>query len=82
VPLLENGFLEIVRRNVKPAYRRAVRLDARLGADLDLDSVGIIAIMMAIEEETKLPIFELDPTIGEVTTLRDLMQLITRHKRG
>jgi acyl carrier protein len=82
VPLLENGFLEIVRRNVKPAYRRAVRLDARLRADLDLDSVGIIAIMIAIEEETQLPVFELDPTIGEVTTLRDLMQLITRHKGG
>lgn len=82
MPLLENGFLEIVRRNVKPAYRRAVRLDARLRADLDLDSVGIIAIMIAIEEETQLPVFELDPTIGEVTTLRDLMQLITRHKGG
>jgi acyl carrier protein len=78
----ENEFLEIVRRNIKPAYRRAVRLDAELRADLDLDSIGVIAIMMVIEQETKLPVFELDPAIGEVTTLRDLMHLITRHNRA
>lgn len=82
VPSLENACLDIVRRNVKPAYRRAVRLDARLGADLDLDSVGVIALMMAIENETKLPVFELDPMIGEVATLGDLIQLITRHRRN
>jgi acyl carrier protein len=78
----ESEFLKIVRRNIKPAYRRAVRLDAELRADLDLDSIGVIAIMMVIEQETKLPVFALDPTIGEVTTLRDLMRLITRHGRA
>ena len=74
------NFLEIVRRNVKPEYRGAVSLDARLRADLDLDSIGVIAVLMALESETKLPVFELDPTIGEINTLRDLLCLILQHK--
>ncbi len=48
--------------------------------DLDLDSLGVIAIMMAIEQETKLPVFEIDPNVGDVTTLRDLLELINRQK--
>lgn len=80
MPLPESRFLEIVRRNVKPAKRGAVSLDASLQTDLDLNSIGVIAIMMALENETKLPVFELDPTIGEISTLRDLMCLITRHE--
>ncbi len=76
MPLFEGVFLDIVRRNIKPAYRGAVGPAARLRDDLGLDSLGVIAIMMAIERETGLPVFEIDPTIGDVTTLRDLLGLI------
>ena len=76
--LFEDQFLDIVRRTVKPRHRRAVRLEARLHSDLGLDSLGVITLMLAIQQETKLPVFEIDPTIGEVSTLRDLMRLITR----
>jgi acyl carrier protein len=78
VSLREEQFLEIVRRNVKSSARRAVTLDARLRDDLSLDSLGVITIMMAIEQETRLPVFEIDPMVGEINTLRDLMRLITR----
>lgn len=80
MPLLEAQFLDIVRRNVKPARRRAVRPEAKLRGDLGLDSLGVITIMMVIEQETKLPVFEIDPTIGEISTLRDLMRLIARQE--
>jgi acyl carrier protein len=75
--LPEGRFLDIVRRHVKPAYRDAVAPGAGLREDLGLDSLGVIAIMMAVEQETKLPVFEIDPTIGNVTTLRDLLALLT-----
>jgi acyl carrier protein len=78
LPLLESRFLDIVRRNVKPAHRRAVAPEARLREDLDLDSLGVIAIMMALEQETQLPVFDIDPNFGDVITLRDLLQLIDR----
>jgi acyl carrier protein len=78
--LPEGRFLDIVRRHVKPAYRGAVAPEAALRDDLGLDSLGVIAIMLAVEQETKLPVFEIDPTVGDVTTLRDLLALLTRRE--
>ncbi len=78
MPLIESRFLDIVRRNVKPAVRAAVGPEARLRDDLGLDSLGVIAVMMAVEQDTGLAVFEIDPMIGDVTTLRDLMGLFAR----
>ena len=78
MPLIESRFLDIVRRNVKPAFRGVVGPEARLRDDLGLDSLGVIAVMMAVEQDTGLAVFEIDPTIGDVTTLRDLMGLLAR----
>lgn len=80
--LVEERFLDIVRRNVKRPYRRAVSLDATLREDLHLNSLGVVMVMTAIERETGLPVFAALPGIGEIITLRDLMQLITRQQAG
>jgi acyl carrier protein len=80
--MIEDQFLDIVRRNVRAPYRRAVRLDATLYDDLHLDSLGIITIMMAIEQETKLPVFDMDATLENIATIRDLMRLVIRAGSG
>jgi acyl carrier protein len=78
MPAFEEQILDIVRSSVKPPLRQAVRMEARLRDDLGLDSLGMIKLLMAIEERTKLPVFEIDSSAGEISTLRDLARLISR----
>lgn len=74
---IEALLLDLFRRNVKKAQRDRVRGDARLSADLGMDSLGVLSTMLAAEEELKLPVFPLPPEVAEIHTVGDVVALFT-----
>jgi acyl carrier protein len=80
---LDEQLLDLFRRNVKKRYRDQVKPEARLQADLDMDSLGVVSTMLAAEEELKLRIFPLDVETGQIRTVQDIITLVrSLAKRG
>ena len=72
----EDELLEIFRRSVKKRNRTRVRPDARLQADLDLDSLGVVTALLAAEEELGVRIFPIDAETGEIRTIQDVINFV------
>jgi len=72
----EDELLEIFRRSVKKRNRTRVRPDARLQADLDLDSLGVVTALLAAEEELGVRIFPIDAGTGEIRTIQDVINFV------
>jgi acyl carrier protein len=73
---VDDTVLSIFRRNVKKRYRDSVKPEARLQADLDMDSLGVLSAMLVAEEELKLSIFPLQGDVGEIRTVRDIINIV------
>jgi acyl carrier protein len=73
---LEDQLLDIFRRSVKKRYRDRVAVGARLQADLDMDSLGVVSCMLVAEEELSLRIFPLEVETGEIRTVGDVVNLV------
>ena len=72
----EDELLEIFRRSVKKRNRARVRPDARLKADLDLDSLGVVTALLAAEEELGVRIFPIESETGEIRTIQDVINFV------
>jgi len=72
----EDELLEIFRRSVKKRNRARVRPDARLQADLDLDSLGVVTALLAAEEELGVRIFPIEAETGEIRTIQDVIDFV------
>ena len=72
----EDELLEIFRRSVKKRNRARVRPDARLQADLDLDSLGVVTALLAAEEELGVRIFPIESETGEIRTIQDVINFV------
>ena len=72
----EDELLEIFRRSVKKRNRARVRPDARLQADLDLDSLGVVTALLAAEEELGVCIFPIESETGEIRTIQDVINFV------
>ena len=72
----EDELLEIFRRSVKKRNRTRVRPDARLQADLDLDSLGVVTALLAAEEELGVRIFPIEAETGEIRTIQDVINFV------
>ena len=72
----EDELLEIFRRSVKKRNRARVRPDARLQADLDLDSLGVVTALLAAEEELGVRIFPIKFETGEIRTIQDVINFV------
>ena len=72
----EDELLEIFRRSVKKRHRARVRPDARLQADLDLDSLGVVTALLAAEEELGVRIFPIESETGEIRTIQDVINFV------
>ena len=72
----EDELLEIFRRSVKKRNRARVRPDARLQADLDLDSLGVVTALLAAEEELGVRIFPIEFETGEIRTIQDVINFV------
>jgi acyl carrier protein len=70
-------ILDIVRRNVERQNRDAVRADALLNADLDMDSLKVLSTFLAIEQELQLVVRWDSPDIGEIKTVDDVIRFVT-----
>jgi acyl carrier protein len=73
---LDDQLLDIFRRSVKKRYRDRVSVNARLQADLDMDSLGVVSCMLVAEEELSLRIFPLEVETGEIRTVGDVIKLV------
>lgn len=73
---LEDQLLDIFRRSVKKRYRDRVNVNARLQADLDMDSLGVVSCMLVAEEELSLRIFPLEVETGEIRIVGDVIKLV------
>ena len=73
---LEDQLLDIFRRSVRKRYRERVAVGARLQADLDMDSLGVVSCMLVAEEELSLRIFPLEVETGEIRTVGDVINLV------
>ena len=51
-------------------------LDARLQADLDLDSLGVVTALLAAEEELGVRIFPIESETGEIRTIQDVINFV------
>ena len=71
-------ILDIFRRAVGRRLRDAVRLDARLNADLDMDSLKVISTVLAIEQELRIPVRWDSPGAAEIRTVGDVIRFVTR----
>ena len=72
----EDQLLEIFRRSVRKRYRDRVRPEARLQTDLDLDSLGVVTVLLAAEEEMGTRIFPIESETGEIRTVQDVINLV------
>jgi acyl carrier protein len=72
----EDQLLEIFRRSVRKRYRDRVRPEARLQTDLDLDSLGVVTVLLAAEEELRARIFPIESETGEIRTVQDVINLV------
>ena len=72
----EDELLEIFRRSVKKRNRARVRPDARLQADLDLDSLGVVTALLAAEEDLGVRIFPIESETGEIRTIQDVINFV------
>jgi acyl carrier protein len=73
---VEDRLLEIFRRSVKKRYRTRVQPGARLQADLDLDSLGVVTVLLMAEEELRVRIFPVESETGEIRTIQDVANLV------
>ena len=73
---LERQVVEIFRAKVKKKYRDLVRPEARLQADLDMDSLGVLSTMLAAEEQLGIAIFPLPADVAEIRTVGDIAKLV------
>ena len=78
-PAIEQ-ILDVFRRAVSRRLRGAVRLDARLQADLDMDSLKIISTVLAIEQELRIPVCWEAAGTGEIGTVGDVIRFLTQHR--
>ena len=49
---------------------------ARLQSDLDLDSLGVVTVLLVAEEEMRVRIFPIEFETGEIRTVRDVIDLV------
>jgi acyl carrier protein len=77
----DEQLLDIFRRKVKKKYRDAVRPEARLQADLGMDSLGVLSAMMIAEEELSIVIFPLQADVGEIRTVGDIIRILKALKQ-
>ena len=75
-------ILDIFRRVVGRRLRDAVRPEARLNADLDMDSLKVISTVLAIEQELRIPVCWDVSGTGEITTVADVIRFVTRAGEG
>ncbi len=75
-------ILDVFRRAVGRRLRHAVRLDARLQADLDMDSLKVISTVLAIEQELRIPVRWDANGVGEIKTVGDVIRFVTRRQAG
>jgi acyl carrier protein len=78
---LADKVLSALARHVKRQYRNAVRLDARLQADLGLDSLNVIRFVLELEKQFGLSIPWETPPEHEIRTVGDLVTFITYSDR-
>jgi acyl carrier protein len=76
-------MLELFRQAVKKPLVGQVRPEARLQADLDLDSLGVLSTVLAAEQKLGISLFPLPPDVGEIRTVGDVIALVAaRVKAG
>jgi acyl carrier protein len=72
--------LAIFRSRVKRPLRRAVRPEAELYADLDMDSLSVLSALLAVEQELGLALAWDSPLTGEVRTVADIIVFVARSR--
>ncbi len=80
--MTDPGIIDIVRRfiaEVCAVDHASVRPTSRLLA-FGLDSVRLLDLLLAVEEQFGLQISESDPELVEVETVNDLAALIERRR--
>ncbi len=78
-PAIEQ-ILDVFRRAVSRRLRGAVRLDARLQADLDMDSLKVISTVLAIEQELRIRVCWEATGAGEIRTVGDVIAFVTQRR--
>lgn len=78
---LADKVLSALARQVKRQYRKAVCLDARLQADLGLDSLNVISFVVELEKQLRLSIPWDTPPKYEIQTVSDLVAFVTNSDR-
>lgn len=79
----EAVMLDLFRQAVKKSLVGQVRPEARLQADLDLDSLGVLSTVLAAEQKLGISVFPLPPDVGEIRTVGDVVALVVaRMKPG
>jgi len=81
---LSEQVVDIFRLKVKKKFRDRVALDARIQADLGLDSLGILSIMLVAEQELGIAVFPLQADVDEIRTVGDIVKVVRslREKRA
>ena len=73
---LDVQVLDVFRRKVKRKYRDHVRQEARLQADLNMDSLGVLSAMLVAEEELGITLFPIQDDVGQIRTVGDIIRLV------
>ena len=75
---IQSRLLDVLRRHVKKPLRAAIGVNARFQADLDMDSLNILVVVLEVEKDLNLSIGWDTASVNEIGTVADLVKFLSR----